>query len=242
MDESGDYNSWHINENFVIEGVAIHEGQVGNYTERLDLIQKDFFPGTQVMIPFHASEITQGKQAFKKMSKSAREDLIHRVYDAIGESEYPHLVLFGTVLNITKASRPTEDLNQVFSDIITRFNSFLLRGNKKGVLNKGLVVIDQAHQERYREMFYGFKDQGTLYGDIRNVVDIPYFAGIRDTRMIQLADLTAYALFGYYEKDDDEYLSIIKHKFDKRSGSSRIDGLKHLTLNECHCESCVSRS
>ena len=36
IDESGDYNNWEENKNFVLAGVAVHEGQIGKISGRLD--------------------------------------------------------------------------------------------------------------------------------------------------------------------------------------------------------------
>ena len=52
----------------------------------------------------------------------------------------------------------------------------------------------------------GYRNNGTPYGNIRNIVDIPYFASGKDTRMIQLADLCAYAVFKCYERSKKMFL------------------------------------
>ena len=241
LDESGDFNNWKVNRNFVIAGVAIHEGQIEKYSQELEALQTEFFPTIRIMVPFHGSQIMAGKEFFSDMTTENRMELFDRLYRVIGNSQFPHLLLFGTVLDITRAESPTKDLGTVFSDVTIRFNSFLTRQFDVNKPNKGLVVIDQAHEERYRELFSEFKKQGTLYGSIRNIVDIPYFARSKDTRMLQLADLVAYSLFRLYENRDSVFYNHIKYKFDRRDLTTQIDGLKHLTSVPCKCETCTSR-
>ena len=97
-------------------------------------------------------------------------------------------------------------LHDTFEDVLNRFSQFLDRSYSHGQPNKGLVIIDQAHREQYRESFTEFKRRGTAFqGQLKNIIDIPYFAGRLDTRMIQLADFTAYAVFRYYNHQDASY-------------------------------------
>lgn len=242
LDESGDCNSWSQNNNFVIGGVAIHEGQVQVITEKMNAIQHKYFPGIQTHIPFHSTEIRSGHGAFRKTNKDARERILTDLFSMIKSIDFPKLVVFSTILNITQATRANDDLSKVFSDIASRFNIFLARGYRRGPKNKGMIIIDHAHEEKYMDFFQGYRDNGTPYGTIHHVVDIPYFARGKDTRMIQLADLCAYAVFRRYEHEDFTYFDYIKTKFDRRSRKGRIDGLKHMTDNSCACISCKSRS
>ncbi|WP_431313201.1 DUF3800 domain-containing protein [Vreelandella indica] len=53
---------------------------------------------------------------------------------------------------------------------------------------------------------------------MRGDSEVPAFIDSEATRLIQLADLVAYALFRKYEKDDDQFSSIIERKFDYFGG------------------------
>ncbi len=86
-----------------------------------------------------------------------------------------------------------------------------------------------------------FRDSGADYGSVHNIVDIPYFAGRIDTRMLQLADIVAYAVFQYYEHNDPQYIELIKDRFDKRGPNEPPDGLKHITNDSCDCYACAWR-
>lgn len=120
-------------------------------------------------------------------------------------------------------------------------NTFLLRQHKAGRTSKGLLIIDQAHQERYRELLREFQISGTKHGYLGNVIDIPYFAGAQDTRMLQLADHCAYATFRYYEYDDLSHFTKVLPRFDKRGFGLPPDGLKHITRLPCNYAACAWR-
>ncbi|MHB1867448.1 MAG: helix-turn-helix domain-containing protein [Nitrososphaerales archaeon] len=75
-----------------------------------------------------------------------------------------------------------------FTDDRSRFNIMLVRQFNYGAPNKGLMIVDQAHEDQYRKLVAGFQTKGSKYGLLTHIVDIPYFATRKDTRMLQLAD------------------------------------------------------
>ncbi len=204
MDESGD-PGFGNNNNFVLAGVAVHEGQVFRLGKQLDDIQARFFPSRQLLLGFHAYDIHGGKnEPFNHLGPTVRNQLMFEIYDCISNAGFPQMVTFATVMDVSSAQSPHQVLHDTFQDVLQRFNIFLTRQFGIGLANKGLVIIDQANQARYREMFADFKRSGTQFqGPLANVIDIPYFAGRRDTRMLQLADFLAYAVFRRYERNDN---------------------------------------
>ncbi len=63
----------------------------------------------------------------------------------------------------------------------------------------------------------------------------------RASRLVQLADHVAYAVFRYYERNDDSYLKRILDKFDKEG--EKLHGLVHMQTAspDCKCPACASR-
>jgi len=238
LDEAGDPNSWGDSNHFVIGGVAIYEGQVYHYTTELDRIQQKYFPGITIGIPFHGSVIRAGRGQFKGLGPIKQQELLSDLYEIIGCSTFPNLVAFATTAHISYVKTPDQVLHDVFQDICQRFNTFLLRLAQRGKPEKGLLIIDHAHEDHYRRFISEFQKSGTQYGYLGNIVDIPYFAGIQNTRMLQLADLCAYATYRRYENNDRSFFDVIVDQFDNRS-PKKPDGLKHLTIDRrCTCEAC----
>ena len=87
-----------------------------------------------------------------------------------------------------------------------------------------------------------FKLDGHKWGKLHNLAEVPLFVDSRATRMIQYADMVAYALRRYYEKGEAKYFDIIKHRFDGLGGV--IHGLTHQTPvgSGCNCAPCAQRA
>lgn len=242
LDESGDPNSWDIQNHFVLSGLAVHEGQIYNLTRQLDTIQAGALPGITIPIAFHADDVREGRGRFREMNPTDRIRLQDNIYSVISGSRFPNLVVFATIVHVSYANNSDQVLHDAFGDICQRFNIFLQRSFQSGHPAKGLLVIDQAHERRYRQLVSEFQRMGTSYGRIQNIVDILYFAGRRDTRMLQLADYCAFAVYRHYERADSTYFNVIKPRFDRRASGQPPDGLKHLTRVACTCEACSWRT
>ena len=76
---------------------------------------------------------------------------------------------------------------------------------------------------------------------IRNMAEVPLFVDSRASRLVQLADHVAYAVFRRYESGDASFLDPILPRFDEEDG--KLHGLVHMqTVNpHCMCPACMSR-
>ena len=209
----------------------------------LDDVQAQFFPNISVPLKFHATDINNGRNRFRGISKDIRQRILEAVYDELAKASYPNAVLFATAIHITAVHNPEQALRDTFQDIAQRVNTFLTRLYRSGNPQKGLLIIDrsQSTESRYRTLVSDFQNQGTEYGYLGNLVDIPYFSQSSDTRLLQLADFCAYAVYRYYERNDDQFLKRILPRFDRRSPDHGPDGLKHIISAASHCE-CVACS
>lgn len=232
LDESGNHNGWNNNQDhFVIGGIAVHEGQIQRVSNMLDRVQSRFFADISIPIEFHATEIQSGKARFRSFSETQRQDMLDAVYDAIASLEYPHAALFATAMHISAVRNSEQALRDTFEDVVRRVNTFLVRMNRAGNPQKGLLIIDRATstEDKYRTLISEFRGAGAQHGFLGNIVDIPYFSQSSDTRLLQIADFCAYAVFRSYERGDSQYLNKILPRFDKRAANSpRIDGLKYI--------------
>jgi len=239
LDESGDPNSWHSQKNYVIGGVAIYEGHINRFSGLVDSIQNKYFPGVQINIPFHATEIRRGKGHFLGFPPEKRNQIMQEVYDVIGNAVFPNLVVFATDIDITAVKNPTQSRRDIFEDVCEKFNCFLVHQYKLHHFNKGLLVIDENRASEYRELVNDFKTQGTKHGYLGNVIDIPYFARCHQTRMLQLADFVANAVFRYYENNDDSNLQTILPNFYSGADKNKISSsFGHIIKKKCSCITC----
>ena len=108
----------------------------------------------------------------------------------MNEYRFPNIVAFGATIGIEDAKSPYIDRSSVFEEVVCGFNSFMVEGYrmqreaKKGYGNKGLIIIDKNREEQYKQLLDSFQEEGTKYGYLANIVDIPYFARSKDTPML----------------------------------------------------------
>lgn len=246
LDESGDPNGWNNNQNhFILGGLAVHEGQIGRVSAILDEIQAAFFPEISIPLKFHAVDLYNGRERFRDLTEQGRQELLDAIYDALGELHYPQVNLFATAMHISAVADADQSLRDTFEDVVQRVNTFLVRLHNQGNPQKGMLIIDrsQSTESRYRTLIAQFRASGTRHGYIGNIVDIPYFSQSGETRLLQLADFCAYAVFRYYERGDDSLLNKILSGFDRRSRHADPDGLKHIIRPTipCDCLACSWR-
>ena len=84
---------------------------------------------------------------------------------------------------------------------------------------RGIILFDKSSVEaRIQSLARTFKYSGHQWGNSRNYADVPVFLDSRASRLIQLADLVAFALFRFYERSDNRFYDVIKHCFDTDGG------------------------
>ena len=240
VDESGDPNGFAGGQNnFVLGGVAIHEGQVRTFTEALDNVQNRFFPTIPFRLELHASEINAGSGRFR-LGRDRQAALLSAAYGVIQNAWFPNLVVFITGIHESAVVTPQQALRVCLEDICERFNLFLVRQCNAGHIDKGLLIMDRSGRaQRIRECMLDFDRHGTTHGYLGNIVDVPYFGDSAHTRMLQLADLVAYAGGRYFNRGDDTYLNMIWDRIDRRSRRGSVVGFKHITGSSYQC-SCLA--
>jgi hypothetical protein len=240
LDESGDPSAWNQYDNFVLAGVAIHEGQVRRLSEELDSVQQRFFPSVRVPLDLHAQHIHAGKARFRRMSASQRVDLLNSAYDVIANAGFPHLIAFVSAIHISAVTDAAQALRDCLEDICQRFNTFLVRQFNAGYKDKGLLIVDRSGRDaQVRELMAEFERHGTRRRYLGNLVDVPYFADSGHTRMLQLADLVAFASGRYFNANDRTYLDKILCRIDRAAPRGRLVGLKHIVARHHHC-ACIA--
>lgn len=231
---------------FVVAGIAIFERQVYFLSKELDSIAQQYFPDAQDPVEFHAREISQHHLApWSSLSSQRRHEILLRVYTAIKDAHEAGVTLFGAVVDKPRASETGDDpLLVAFEQVCQRFDLFLARLCEAGNEQRGLVVIDRSREEeRIRPLVTEWRTRGTRFGKIRHFADAPLFADSKATRMLQVADFVAYALYRRYERQDARFLDLVQERFHKDPTTGRFHGLYHHTssCSTCPCPACLSR-
>jgi hypothetical protein len=236
IDESGDPFAWDQNDNFILAGVAIHEGQVRNLTRQLDDIQEKYFPTISIPIEFHAGAILSGKDRFRRIEENIRDQIMDEIYEIIKSAGFPNLITFATAIHVSAVKNGAQALEDCLEDICQRFNTFLKYQFQAGYPDKGLLIMDKSGREtRIRELMSTFEQQGTKCGYLGNIMDVPYFADSKHTRMLQIADFVAFAFGRYLNSQDKSFFDKISKRISRKD--DKAVGFKHILdiRQSCPC-------
>jgi len=242
LDESGDPENVPGDEYFVLGGIAVFERQAHWLSQQVDSIETTCLPiGTSSPVEFHASEIARGASSpWNQLNPREREALLYSLCAVITDSDEAN-VLFATAIH--RPSNPEKDLiARAFEDITSRFDLFLKRLHAKGNSQRGLLILDRNRQEkRLQTLLDTYRKEGSRFGRLVNFADVPFFTDSKSSRLVQLADLVAWATFRRYERGDSRFFDRLVGRFDSEDG--KIHGLLHLTLDraDCFCTACISR-
>jgi hypothetical protein len=230
-------------QNLVLGGISVYERHTYWFTQQLDNLAAKIDSANPMGVEFHASEIFSGRRPpwDRITNREERIKIIKDVLQIVRDS-YVQNTAFACVVH--KPSFPGSDpMELAFEDLCSRFNLFLGRlYSKSREQNKGIIVLDEsAYETSLQRMAVELRCSGTRWGSvIRDLAEVPLFANSKASRLIQIADHIAYAVFRRYEKGDTSYLDIILPKFDAEGGI--LHGLVHKTVEpNCMCPACMSR-
>lgn len=242
LDDSG--SARNPKENFIVlGGICVPERSIYWLTNQLELLAGQICPSDPRRVEFHASDIFGGRdEPWNRFSKDERIDIIRNVLKLL-EKANQDTVAFACAVH--KASYPGRDpIELAFEDLASRFDMFLARlFHKQASQHQGLIVFDKSSYETgLQTLALRFRSSGTRWRKLNTVCEVPFFVDSKASRIIQLADHIAYAVFRRYEAEDIKYFNLIESRFDSSDGV--IHGLCHKEpLNQsCTCPACMSRS
>lgn len=241
LDDSGSVNNKN-EEYFVLGGVCVPEQSVRWLTYELEKIAINIDKINPSSIEFHASEIFRGKETpwVNFIRKEQRIDIIKQVLQSVNSANQDVKVF---ACAIHKNSFPNQDpVLKAFEDVSSRFDLYLQRTNIDRK-HKGLIILDKSSYEQgLQNLTKSIRQKGNQLGNqLRTLCEVPLFVDSRASRIVQLADHIAYAVFRRYEANDINYYNEIESRFDQDEYA--YHGLSHLQVTNphCSCPACLSR-
>lgn len=202
---------------FVLAGFCVFERQGYWIAKELDNIAARFNPADPASVELHGNPMHSGKGIFRRFPKA---DRIAAIEDAlkIFLGSHPSNRLFACVVKKAIVS-PADPVEFAFEQLASRFDHYLARLHKHGDSQRGIILFDKStYETTLQSLATDFRTIGHNWGIIRNFSEVPLFLDSKASRLIQLADLVAYAIFRKFESNDDQYFSIIKNRFDAEGG------------------------
>lgn len=231
---------------FVLAGVAVFERSIYHLIQKLDDLVDSFGLDDPQQTELHGSPMYSGKgNPWRTVPRNDREAMMNRTLGVLHDA-HRNARAFGVA--VEKAAVGARDPVEVaFEEICNRFNLYLQRryhrgGRRAEDRQRGLVVMDKSHyEETLQTLARSFRVGGTQWGQLRNLAEVPLFVDSRASRLIQLADLVAYAVWRRYEFQDGRFLEPIINRFDNEGGV--LHGLVHHRRRDgdCYCPACMSR-
>lgn len=209
-------------QHFVLAGISVFERQGHWLSERLDQIAARFNPAEPHEVELHGAPMLKGSGFWRRYSRADRIAAMSDALTVLASSHNSNRV-FGVV--VRKADiEPAEPTAYAFEQLVSRFDHYLMRLHKGGDTQRGLILFDKTTQENaIQNLARDFKFNGHSWGYPRNLAEVPVFLDSKASRLIQLADLVAYAAFQKFERGNSAFFDIFAHRFDSVGG--RVHGL-----------------
>jgi hypothetical protein len=246
VDDSGDVGNA-SDTVFVLGGISVFERGIYHLIKAADGVVESFGLDDDVYdLELHGSPMYSGRAVWRGFQRSARERMIQRALEVVGGNR--SVRLFAVAVDRAAVS-PRDPVEVAFEELCNRFNLFLQRMNNRQINSRpsesqrGLLVIDNMkHEKPLQALARHFRANGGRWGHFRNLAEVPLFVDSKASRLVQLADLVAFATWRRYEHQDGRFFEPLIPHFDTEGGV--IHGLFHhrrIAAGLCYCPACASR-
>jgi hypothetical protein len=202
---------------FVLAGFCTFERQGYWIANQLDQIAARFDPADSAAVELHGSPMFVGRGKWRSYPKRDRDQAIEDILKVLLES-HPSNRIFASVIKKSVVS-PKDPVEVAFEQLASRFDKYLTRLHASGDTQRGVIIFDKStYESTIQSLATDFRTIGYTWGVIRNFSEVPLFLDSKASRLIQLADIIAYAIFRYYEKEDTRFFPIIQPRFDSEGG------------------------
>ena len=220
VDESGATNDPN-QKFFVLAGVAVHERQTHWIEQKMNTIAGRFTESNEPEciygLELHGSPMRSGQKKWRGHAPEKRSQAIKDCLQIIADS-HGKVRLFACVVE-KGANISQEVIPHCFEQISSRFDKYLARMHQNGDTQRGIAIFDKSSTEKsIQQLAWQFKNNGHQFGALRNFSEVPVFLDSKVSRLIQLADLVAYAIFRHHENADSSYYNVIARCFDHNNG------------------------
>lgn len=238
-DESGDLRDPTVNV-FVVGGIAVHEDAVRPFAGEVNrTINRYIGQKAGSAVELHGNPMRTGRAGWSSIAAAKRHGLAHALLKRVCDWTHPEsgseVEPFTIVIDRDHSQSPTETS---YGELLYLFDTFLREGRKRGYPHNGVLIADRSRYERTLEAWVevararhqrSHVDPRRLYA----LAETPFFIDSRSTRLIQIADLVAHAMYRAYNSGDWNWANtLVPGLLDDRR-------LVHFTSDgACSCPAC----
>jgi hypothetical protein len=215
VDDSGSVDDKKC-EHCVLAGFAVYETKTFWIERAINNIVAKYLP-TYPDIEVHGSPMRSGKKEWRGIPAATRQAIIMDILNLIPPDH--GIRLFASVIAKNKTPNPDGISDDLFTQVASRFDMFLGRVYKNSDMKnaqRGIAIFDDSRNElSFQRLSHIFTKTGNYWGNrLNNFAEVPLFLNSKMSRLIQLADLIAFAIFRNFEYNDSQYFGVIKDCFD----------------------------
>jgi len=218
LDESGSATDPAL-KHFVLAGVAFFERSTHWAEQHLNSVVETLTTGDIHAMELHGSPMYGGKGQWRRVERDIRHAAIKRALE-VGVGANRNATVFAAVID--RESCQGRDATAIaFEELCRRFDLYLAAMHRRNDTQRGIIIFDKCSTEnRIQELARTFKYTGHAQGMVRNYAEVPLFLDSKASRLIQLADLVAYAFFRQYEFGDRSFVDVFRHRILKTGGQA----------------------
>ena len=201
---------------FILAGITVPARRAQSLSEQLEEVAAPFGAYIPGAVELHGSPMWMGRGEWRAVPQNERREAAKNALQLIdGEN----CRVIASVLN-KKEFAPDNTVHFAFREIIGEFETFLARQfQREATPRHGLLICDKLSDPGREKTVQTLASTGRLWSKPHNMAEVPLFVDSRATRLIQLADLAAYALFRKYEWNENALFEIIQDKVDLCGGA-----------------------
>lgn len=204
---------------FILAGVSVFERQTYWLAKELDDIAARFNPAEPQEVELHGSPMATRKGKWRRHPSEEPEQAIK---DALQVLAHPRVSTRLFVVVVEPGEVDGSPMKYAFTQLASRFDRYLARRHNN---QRGIMLFDKSvHENTIQSLAALYRDKGHQWGKLRNFAEVPAFIDSRASRLIQLADLAAYAV-NLRMRGDDRFYKIIEPKIDRDRHTGELYGL-----------------
>lgn len=241
VDESGSVDRPET-EHVVLGGIAVHEADVRPLGREVEAVVTRHLDPHLRTLELHAQHMRKGKGGWRGVPRSVRDAILADLGGLVATFSASKPYAAFAVVREPGAVPSADPLERIYEELALRFNKWVKKNPVNGERQLGMVIGDEAKYEKIvQPLVHDWRTgDGTRFGRLTRLVEVPLFVDSAASRIIQIADFIAHGTWLAYEQQQTAHLDAILPAF---GAGGPLHTFVHLNPGHasCSCHPCASR-